>query len=221
MDKNNIKNLNFFKNLDEDQIDRLIQISSIQSYNENNILYYEKTQSSYLYFLIEGLVKSYKIDKHSNEIFLYYIQEGNIISEISTIYDNILYSYSNILFSEPSVILKIDYKLFKHKFLDTNILNKEFINEIIIRNKKLESLINREFIFDAVTKVAILIGTDLIMFNKLKRHDIALNLHIQPSTLSRVLNRLKRNNIIDIIHGKISILDKQKLELIYTRIINE
>ena len=75
-------------------------------------------------------------------------------------------------------------------------------------------MINREFIFDAVTKVAIMISSDLEMFNKLKRHDIALILHIQPSTLSRVLNRLKRDNIIDIVHGKVSIADKQRLELI-------
>jgi CRP/FNR family transcriptional regulator len=79
----------------------------------------------------------------------------------------------------------------------------------------MKSLINREFIFDAVAKVAMMIDSDLEMFNKLKRHDIALILHIQPSTLSRVLNRLKKNTIIDIVQGKVSILDKIQLKNIY------
>jgi len=212
--KNKIKSLDFFKTLNDNHINELIQISSIDYYDEDYILYYEKTQTNYLYFLIEGQAKSYKIDKHDNEIFLYYIQNNSIISEVSTIYDDVLNTYSNVSFVEKSQILSIDYKLFKDKFLNKNILNKEFINEIITRSQKLESLVNREFIFDAVTKVAAMIASDLDMFNKLKRHDIALILHIQPATLSRVLNRLKRNNIIGISQGKVSILDKQNLELI-------
>ena len=60
-----------------------------------------------------------------------------------------------------------------------------------------------------------MIDSDLEMFNRLKRHDISLMLNIQPSTLSRVLNRLKRNNIIDIVHGIVSIVDKSQLKLIY------
>ncbi len=213
--KNKIKSLNFFKTLNDEQIDTLIQISSIDNYSEDYILYYEKTKTSFLYFLIDGLAKSYKIDKHDNEIFLYYIQNNSILSEVSTINDSILNTYSNISFVEESQILSIDYKLFKDKFLNQNILNQELMNEIITRSKNLESLINREFIFDAVTKVAMMIGSDLVMFNKLKRHDIALILHIQPATLSRVLNRLKRNDIIDITQGKISILNKENLEIIY------
>jgi CRP/FNR family transcriptional regulator len=53
------------------------------------------------------------------------------------------------------------------------------------------------------------------MFNRLKRHDIALILHIQPATLSRVLNRLKKDNLIKITQGKVSILEKDNLENIY------
>ncbi|MCK5294982.1 MAG: Crp/Fnr family transcriptional regulator [Arcobacteraceae bacterium] len=212
---NNIKSLNFFKTLNDKQIELLSSMSMLNSYGKDYILYYEKNQSTQLLFLIEGQAKSYKIDKHENEIFLYFINQNNILSEVSTINDATLYSYSNITFIEDSKVLSIDYKKFQENFLHKNILNNEFINEIILRSQKLESLINREFIFDAVAKVAMMISSDLVMFNKLKRHDISLILHIQPATLSRVLNRLKRNDIIDIIHGKVSILNKEDLDLIY------
>ena len=219
--KNCIKTLSFFSKLSETQFNILSNISVIDTYNENYILCYEKTKSSKLIFLINGLARAYKIDKHNNEIFLYYIQNNNIISEISTIDDDTLNIYSNISFIEKSQILSIDYKKFKTNFLDKNILTHEFINEIINRSKKLESLIDREFIFDAVTKVAMILHSDLNMFNKLKRHDISLMLHIQPSTLSRVLNRLKRNEIIDITQGKVSIINQTNLELIYKELSNE
>jgi len=213
--RDKIKNLNFFSTLNDEQLDILLGISLIETYDKDSVLYYEKTSSHKVIFLIKGLAKAFKIDKHDNEIFLYYIENNNIISDISSMDSDILSSYSNISFVENSQILSIDYKKFKAKFLNNNILIKEFASEIIIRTQKLESLISREFIFDAVTKVAIMIDTNLTMFNKLKRHDIALILHIQPATLSRVLNRLKKNNIIDIIHGCVSVIDKQNLETIY------
>jgi len=57
--------------------------------------------------------------------------------------------------------------------------------------------------------------SDINMFNRLKRYDISLMLHIQPATLSRVLNRLKRDAIIDIDHGKVIIRNGKRLENIY------
>ncbi len=216
--KNTIKNLNFFTTLDDNQIDLLSNISALDSYDKDYVLCYEKTKTKQLLFLVEGQAKSYKIDKNENEIFLFYINQNNMLSEVSHIHENQQSYFSNISFIENSTVLSIDYKLFKNNFLQKNILSMEFANEIITRSTKLESLINREFIFDAVAKVAMMLDSDLGMFNKLKRHDISLILNIQPATLSRVLNRLKKNNIIDIIQGKISILDYQNLEIIYKEI---
>jgi CRP/FNR family transcriptional regulator len=210
-----IKKIPFFHNLDDKQYQLLADISIIESYNLSTILYYERTKSNRLYFLVNGLAKAYKIDKYENEIFLFYIYTHNIISDIDTIDDTLLLSYCNISFLEDSEVLSIDYDLFSKYFLNTNILIKEFLKETISRDKQLKSLIDREFVFDAVAKVAMMLDTDLDMFNKLKKQNIALILHIQPSTLSRVLNRLKKDGIIQIIHGKVSIIDKTNLKTIY------
>jgi len=213
--KSLIKSLDFFKSLDETQIELLVDISTVKLYAKDTVFTYEKSETNQLIFLIDGLAKAYKIDKHENEIFLYYIHKDSLLSEISNLNDDLLYSFSNISFVDESRILSIDYLQFKNNFLKKNILNMEFSNEIILQSTKLQTLINREFIFDAVAKVAMMLSSDLDMFNKLKRHDISLMLHIQPSTLSRVLNRLKRNGIIDIVQGKVSILNTKELDLIF------
>ncbi len=210
-----IQSQNFFRSLSEKDIDLLCEITTLHHYNKKFILYYENTSSKELYFLISGLARSYKIDKHDNEIFLHYIYENSLISEVSDLKSSSIYAYSNIELIEKSQILKIQYEKFKRYFLDTNLLCQEFTQEILNRSHQLQSLINREFVFDAVSKVSMMIYDDLEMFNKLKRHDIALMLHIQPATLSRVLSRLKRNYIIDIIHGEVIIKDKEALCAIY------
>ncbi|MGB6020558.1 MAG: Crp/Fnr family transcriptional regulator [Sulfurimonadaceae bacterium] len=199
----------------------MASISTIHNYNEECILHYEKEESSKLLFLTNGLAKAYKIDKHNNEIFLYYIYENSLLSEISNISSNTLVSFSNISLVEESQILCIDYERFTEHFLNKHTLYIEFVNEIIARSEKMQALVNREFMFDSVAKVAMMIDSDLAMFNKLKRLDISLILHIQPATLSRVLNRLKRNKIIDIVHGEVSVLDCLALEKTYKDQENE
>ena len=213
--KNTLSSLNFFSSLNEKQINILASISTINSHPQDSILHYEKKTSSNLLFLIDGLAKAYKIDKHDNEIFLYYIYENSIISDISEISSNTLSSFSNVEVVESAKILSINYQKFNMLFLKNNLLCLEFADEIIKHSQQLQSLVNREFIFDSVAKVAMMIASDLNMFNKLKRHNISLILHIQPATLSRVLTRLRRNKIIDIIHGKVSILDLTALKAVF------
>ena len=213
--KDTIASIDFFSSLNEEQVNLLSTISTIHSYSKEYIVHYEKKENDNLLFLTDGLAKSYKIDKHDNEIFLYYIYKNTLLSEISNINSNTLISFSNIETIEDSKILSINYQKFNEHFLNKNLLCLEFANEVIKRSQQLQTLVNREFIFDSVAKVAMMISSDLDMFNKLKRHDISLILHIQPATLSRVLNRLKRNKIIDIIHGKVTIIDPHALETIY------
>ena len=213
--KDTIKSIDFFSSLNEEEIDMLASFSTLSSLDENYVIHYEKKESNELLFLNSGLAKAYKIDKHNNEIFLYYIYKNSMLSEVSDLKAQTLYSFSNIQTVEDSTVLSINYKKFHECFLNQNLLCLEFASEVIKRSQQLQNLVNREFIFDAVAKVAMMIMSDVDIFNKLKRHDIALMLHIQPATLSRVLTRLKRNSIIDIIQGKVSILDEIALKAIF------
>jgi CRP/FNR family transcriptional regulator len=56
---------------------------------------------------------------------------------------------------------------------------------------------------------------DLEIFNQLKRHEVALLLHIQPETLSRVLKKLTRNDIISLDKGNVEIINTDELKSIY------
>jgi CRP/FNR family transcriptional regulator len=213
--KNIIRSLEFFSNLSEKEVERLTSISSLKSYEKGKLLYYEKSQSDKLLFLIEGLAKAYKMDKYDNEIFLYHIYKKHMLSEISSLEDIQLSSYSNISVIEDSIILSIDYGAFKKHFLDKKILCREVSCEVLRQSKLLKKLVNREFVFDSVSKVAMMLSTDLDIFNRSKRYDVSLMLNIQPSTLSRVLSRLKRNTIIKINRGEVIIVNQKQLIDIY------
>ena len=85
------------------------------------------------------------------------------------------------------------------------------MDTLLEKTHQLQCIVNRELVFDATAKVAFMINQDLVMFNKLKRQEVSFMLHIQPETLSRVLKRLTRNETIEIVEGKVKILNEEIL----------
>lgn len=213
--KDIFKNISLFSHLDDLEIQNLVEISSISKYDKNSILYYETEDMDKLLFLVEGQLKVYKIDKYDNEIFLYYIYKNSMISELSNLNENKIQCFSNAEFVEDSTILAIDYEKFKEMFLYENTFILKFIEELIYKNQQMQCIVNRELVFDATSKVAFMLINDLKMFNNLKRTEVSLLLHIQPETLSRVLKKLSRSEIITIEKGKIIINNDEELRSIY------
>lgn len=213
---NTLKSLDFFRTLSEKELEYMASISNIKNYSKNSILYYEEELKSSIQFLLSGLIKIYKMDKYNNEIFLYNIYQNSMISEFTSLKNDKIYCFSNAQISEDSKILSINYKNFKKNFINTGILTNKFVNEILFKTDQLQCILNRELVFDANSKVAYMLHNDLIMFNKLKRNEIAFMLHIQPETLSRVLKKLTRLEIIAIEKNNIIIKNLQKLSAIYT-----
>ncbi|OCL81541.1 Crp/Fnr family transcriptional regulator [Arcobacter porcinus] len=213
--KNCIENLDFFKNLNHEQIELLSSFSFIKNYEKDSILFYQSDKKNSLLFLVQGLIKIYKYDKFDNEIFLYHINPNSLISELSSIENSEIISYSNSAFIENSTVLAVDFQKFKEHFLDTDILIKELMNSLLKKNHKLQSLLDRELVFDATAKVAYMLFSDLKLFNSIKRQEVSFMLHIQPETLSRILKKLTRDNIIEIESQEVIIKDSFLLEAIF------
>lgn len=210
-----IKSLDFFENLSDNQIDILSNFSFISKYEKDSILFYETDLKTNLLFLVNGLIKIYKYDKFDNEIFLYHIYSNSLISELSNINTNEIFCFSNASFIEDSVVLSIDFLKLQEHFLNNNLLVKELMSSLLKKTNQLQSLVNRELVFDATAKVAYMLVSDLNMFNKLKRQDVSFMLHIQPETLSRVLKKLSRDNIIEIENQQVIIKDEIALNSIF------
>ena len=210
-----IRSLDFFENLSDEQIDILSNFSFISKYEKDSILFYETDLKTNLLFLVSGLIKIYKYDKFDNEIFLYHIYSNSLISELSNINTNEIFCFSNASFIEDSVVLSIDFLKLQEHFLNNNLLVKELMNSLLKKTNQLQSLVNRELVFDATAKVAYMLVSDLKMFNNLKRQDVSFMLHIQPETLSRVLKKLSRDNIIEIENQQVIIKDEIALNSIF------
>ena len=210
-----IRKISFFNNLSDEQINIIASISTVSKQPNKSILYYESDINKNLLFLVEGLIKIYKVDKFNNEIFLYHIYKNSMISELTSTNNKEIYCFSNAEFIEDSIVLSINFEKFQEYFLSKNILTMELLEVLLNKTHQLQCIVNRELVFDATAKVAFMLSQDLEMFNRLKRQEVSFMLHIQPETLSRVLKGLSRNEIIQVDLGTVKITNNEALVSIF------
>ena len=210
-----IRKISFFNNLSDEQINIIASISTVSKQPNKSILYYESDINKNLLFLVEGLIKIYKVDKFNNEIFLYHIYKNSMISELTSTNNKEIYCFSNAEFIEDSIVLSINFEKFQEYFLSKNILTMELLEVLLNKTHQLQCIVNRELVFDATAKVAFMLSQDLEMFNRLKRQEVSFMLHIQPETLSRVLKILSRNEIIQVDLGTVKITNNEALVSIF------
>ncbi|MEJ5169128.1 MAG: helix-turn-helix domain-containing protein, partial [Arcobacteraceae bacterium] len=105
--------------------------------------------------------------------------------------------------------------VFKDIFSHNTKFLLNLIKEFAKKTKMLQCIINREIVFDGTAKVAFMLVHDLESFNTLKKGDVAYMLNIQPETLSRILNKLFRNNYIQNDGQNIKIVDINGLKACY------
>lgn len=211
-----IKDIPMFSSFDDERLSSLMDITKIEEIAKGDILFYEKDISAKIYYIIKGAIKLYKVDRFDNEVFLYRAEDGTFLFDFALFDDSYSFGrYSNAEFMEDSLVISIELDEFKKRFFGDLDIFKSLFKEAIMMIKRYECIINRDIVFDGMAKVAHMLVNDINSINRLKKHEIAYMLHIQPETLSRILKKLERVNSIMVQKGEIKVLDKQALVAIY------
>lgn len=211
-----LKEIHFFKDLDEKIAIELLDSAKVRTFNAMDILFYEKEDKDDIYYVVNGSLKFYKVDRFDNEIFLYKLDSHSLVFNVSKLCEEYMVScYANAEFLEDSEVIIFDGQ----KFKETMHTNHEFMFKMLQESfrmiQKLQCIISRDVVFDGTAKVAHMLVNDLQTFNHMKKHEIAYMLHIQPETLSRILKKLTRNGTIEIERNTIVIQNVDELREIY------
>jgi len=216
VDKKHIKNIPFFSLLSDNLLTELEKISKIKKFYCGDVLFYEKDQQNEIFYLIDGTIKFYKVDRFDNEIFLYQIISNTLIFDISKFCsEHIISCYANAEFTSDSEVLVFDNIKFRELLYENQELMRVVMKESFKMIQQLQCIISRDVVFDGTAKVAHMLVEDLQNFNSLKKHEVAYMLHIQPETLSRILKKLARNGTIEIEKNSVKILNLDDLREIY------
>ncbi len=206
---NRLKNKRIFRTLSEEDWEYLLSISTLKTFQKNNILFYQGDASSHLHILIEGAVKIYKHNPKGHELILKEIEQTSLIAQLANL-EEIAFP-SNCMAMKESKILLVDYGKFKRYFLhDPNFL-LIFVKSLTQRVLELENLLSTHLTLDAKAKVAKFIYENQERLNQKSNVEIAKILNITPETLSRNIKKLRTEGIIQTQEGKLTILQPNTL----------
>lgn len=206
-----INNLNFFAGIDNEKLKVLADISKTRSYESGEIMNYEEDDINRVFFLLEGEAKLYKVDKNDNEIFLYILYAHDLLTNIGSLKEERVSCFSNIEFLKESKVISFGMGEFKTLVKSENALLQNLVDVLASQKQMLDCMVNMGMVYDGTAKVAFMLYKNLEEFNHLKKQEIAYRLNIQPATLSRILAKLIKQNILSEDKHYISISDNEKL----------
>jgi len=212
-----LKNIPLFHSLNSDELELLTSISKIELYPKGQTIFYEKEKLDYIFFLLKGTVKLYKVDRFDSEIFLNKLEENSFIYTVSNLCvenDPLGVFYSVEALDECQILL-IEVKKFKSLFLTKSEIMKGILQESYQSILQLQYILNRDIVYDGMAKVAYKISNEIDIFNNMKKHEIAYCLHLQPETLSRILKKMVRTGLIEMQNGKVKVKNIEELKNIY------
>lgn len=206
-----LENLDFFKDCDPQKLLMLSSTAKFKSYNASDILVYEEDDINRVYFLVEGEVKLYKVDRFDNEIFLYTLSDQTLLTDIGSLECNTISCFSNIEFLLQSRVVSFDLKIFKEVVKTDLSLLINLVNILADQKQRVDCMVSMGMVYDVTAKVAKMLHDHLDLYNRLKKQEISYRLNIQPATLSRVLAKFIRLGLITEESQKTIVLKKEEL----------
>lgn len=191
-----LESLDFFKGCDSQKLSFLSSTAKIKSYDSSDILVYEDDDINRVYFLVEGEVKLYKVDRFDNEVFLYTLKDQALLTNIGSLDCDRVSCFSNVEFLTPSRVMTCDLRTFKEVVKTDVSLLINLINMLADQKQMVDCMVNMGMVYDVTAKVAKMLYDHLDLYNSLKKQEISYRLNIQPATLSRVLAKFIRKGII-------------------------
>jgi len=206
-----IKDLPLFSGLDDTQLERLQSELHIHQYDKDSIVFYEGDESEYLYILLEGSVRLYKTTPKGNQIHMHNFQAPEAIA-IFVAFENIPFPATCELLTQGHIGL-LPLAKFRDCLNDIT-FSTSLIKALSQRMKLLANLLHKETVYSTEAKIADILYTNPSIFERLKNNEIAYMLNMTPETLSRILTKFKKENVIRIEEHVVTILDEDALRYV-------
>lgn len=211
-----------FSVLEEPQLKEITDKITKKAYKKGEIIFFEGDTSDKLYVITTGKIKVFKYTKEGKEQILYIIGEGDFLGDLSLLKkDEFKFNaealedvdmcqltkddFDKVVKENPEISLKILEVLYERIFKLENLVQS-------LSTKDIESRISGlllSFIKDFGVPENNVIRLEL----PLSREDMANYIGVTRETISRKLNSMQEEGIIDLIGNKIIVLkDLEYLE---------
>ena len=197
---NMLKELYLFSSMDNDELERLTEISSVHNYKKDEHVFMQGELGHHFLIVVEGIVSVFKHDNKGNEIIISFFKPFSLLAE-AAILKGVPFP-STAVFKSDGVILKIEFKKFKELFMHDPHISFEIIKSLIDKIQLLQQNIHFTIAKTAKEKVLHFYANNKDLSLELKKYEIASLLGMNAETLSRNIKKLiKEGKLLKVDNG--------------------
>jgi CRP/FNR family transcriptional regulator len=204
----NLQSIPLFSKLSEAHLAELQSQMHIHQYEKDSIVFYEGDESEYLHILLDGVVRLYKTSPKGTQVHMHNFAAPEVIALFAA-FEKIPFPATCEFLGDGVVGLLPLEKIY------TCMQNVDFsislVSALSKRMKLLADLLHKETIYTTEAKIADLLLNSPAVFERLKNNEIASILNMTPETLSRILTKMKKEQIITIKEHIVTILNVDAL----------
>lgn len=201
---------NFLGTTDKNIIDELVNISKITTLEKKENLFFEGSPASHIYYIISGGIKLYRLSQDGKEVIIRLASKNDIFAEAAIAR---LEKYPvNASSTHKSVLLAISVEKLRKLTTSKPEYMLQLIDAMTAQLKYLVDTIS-SLTYDNTEERLIKYLKNLSEKTKnntvelpIQKGELALLLGTTPETISRLFNKLTKNNIIKKENKKITLL---------------
>jgi CRP/FNR family cyclic AMP-dependent transcriptional regulator len=218
-----LSEITLFKDIPQEDLQELLPLFKNRHFKKNHNLIFENDLSDEVYFIRSGIVKVYRV-KEAQEIVFNFHFAGNAVGEVEAICDDKrLHRMASVEAFEPVTAWMIKKQDFLH-IIDKHplVLRRAYnllLERLSIMNRKVRSLTfddtrtrTANIIMDLYHNFGVMQDSAYKIDFKITQSLLADLLGLTRESISKMINELKKDNIISIQQKYIYILDLERLE---------
>lgn len=203
-----IEEVALFSKLNENFLKEIRENLLIKQFKKGSVVFYEGDTSEYLHILLGGTVKVFKTTPKGAQVQINRFIAPSLIGEFAC-FENEPFP-ATCEFIRDGVIGMLHFDKF-YEYLRHPDFSLELIKSLSGKVSVLSALVHKETVLSSEAKVADLILSKPSTFSRLKNNEIASILNLTPETFSRILTKLKKEEIIKIDSHKLEVINEDAL----------
>jgi CRP/FNR family transcriptional regulator, cyclic AMP receptor protein len=216
-----LSNFMLFRDLNEHEIDKIVQISLSRTWKKNSYIFLQGEPLDNVYFMEDGKVKIYKSDVNGREQIVSILKKGEMfphvgffrkgnypanaeVLEKATLVVVPIAKFENVLIENPELCIKV-----------FNVLGEKIVD---LQNRLEEQILNNTY--EQIIKLLIRLGEKhgsknedgkVVLKNEFTNKDLANMIGTTRETVSRTLTKMKKDELIEMDDEGNMLLDPETL----------
>jgi CRP-like cAMP-binding protein len=193
-----INNTSFFKGLSETHRRELSEICSLQKVNKREYLFHEGEKGSDMYLLIDGNIQLHKNTEDGREVVIRVIKPGDVFAEV-VLFEKERYPVSARAVTNATVLVFPRQGI--HRLLAEEGFRNDFIALLMAKQRylteRIQELTTKDVEHRFFTFLRNQYGEKELVKTPLSKKDIAAAIGTTPESLSRLIQRLTDDKVIE------------------------